>query len=111
MNRSDPARLLVVALALTLALPAAGGTLLVANKTDNTVDLVDPAGGRVTVTCEVDDGLEIVDVDLPAVLTADLRLNEPRYVSLPGILKAKKKPVDVVPLAECGDVGESFSRM
>ena len=54
------------------------------------------------VTCEVDGGLEIVDVTLPAVITTDLRLNEPRYASLPGILKAKKKPATVMPLAEAG---------
>jgi len=46
------------------------------------------------VTREVDGGLETIEVDLPAVITADLRLNEPRYASLPGIMKAKKKPVD-----------------
>jgi electron transfer flavoprotein beta subunit len=57
------------------------------------------------VTCEVDAGLEEVSVPLPAVITADLRLNEPRYASLPGIMKAKKKPFDVVPLADLGDVG------
>ena len=52
------------------------------------------------VTCEVDGGLEIVTVTLPAIITTDLRLNEPRYASLPGILKAKKKPSAVIPLAE-----------
>lgn len=56
------------------------------------------------VTCEVDGGLEIVEVTLPAVITTDLRLNEPRYASLPGILKAKKKPADVMPLAEAGSL-------
>ncbi len=54
------------------------------------------------VTCEVDGGLEIVEVTLPAIITTDLRLNEPRYASLPGILKAKKKPAAVIPLAEVG---------
>jgi electron transfer flavoprotein beta subunit len=57
-------------------------------------------GGTVRVTREVDAGLEIVDVDLPAVVTVDLRLNEPRYVKLPDIMKAKKKPLDQVPLSE-----------
>ncbi|RBL87292.1 electron transfer flavoprotein subunit beta/FixA family protein [Streptomyces cavourensis] len=52
-------------------------------------------GGRARVTREVDGGLEVVDLALPAVVTADLRLNEPRYVTLPNIMKAKKKPVDV----------------
>ena len=47
-----------------------------------------------TVTREVDSGLETIEIDLPAVITADLRLNEPRYVKLPDIMKAKKKPLD-----------------
>jgi electron transfer flavoprotein beta subunit len=51
--------------------------------------------GRVTVTREVDGGLETVKLKLPAVVTTDLRLNEPRYPSLPNIMKAKKKPLDV----------------
>src|SRR5512134_2846441 len=51
--------------------------------------------GRVTVTREVDGGLETVKLMLPAVVTTDLRLNEPRYPSLPNIMKAKKKPLDV----------------
>ncbi len=45
------------------------------------------------VTREVDAGLETIEVDLPAVITSDLRLNEPRYVKLPDIMKAKKKPL------------------
>ena len=52
-------------------------------------------GGKVQVTREVDSGLETIEVDLPAVITVDLRLNEPRYVKLPDIMKAKKKPLDV----------------
>lgn len=51
--------------------------------------------GRARITREVDGGLEVVDLALPAVVTADLRLNEPRYATLPNIMKAKKKPVDV----------------
>lgn len=54
------------------------------------------------VTREVDAGLEVIDVDLPAVVTVDLRLNTPRYVKLPDIVKAKKKPLDVMPLAALG---------
>ncbi|MDP3798328.1 MAG: electron transfer flavoprotein subunit beta/FixA family protein [Polaromonas sp.] len=50
--------------------------------------------GKATVTREVDGGLQTIDVKLPAVVTTDLRLNEPRYVSLPNIIKAKKKPLD-----------------
>ena len=51
-------------------------------------------GGQARVTREVDGGLETVSVPLPAVITADLRLNEPRYVTLPNIMKAKKKPLE-----------------
>jgi len=54
------------------------------------------------VTREVDAGLEIVDVDLPAVVTTDLRLNQPRYVKLPDILKAKSKPLSTLTPAELG---------
>ena len=53
------------------------------------------ADGKVTVTREVDGGLETLNMDLPAILTTDLRLNEPRYATLPNIMKAKKKPLDV----------------
>jgi electron transfer flavoprotein beta subunit len=59
-------------------------------------------GARARVTREVDAGLEVIDVDLPAVVTTDLRLNQPRYVKLPEILKAKKKPLDVLPLTALG---------
>ena len=52
-------------------------------------------GAKAAVTREVDAGLETIEVDLPAVVTVDLRLNEPRYVKLPDIMKAKKKPLDV----------------
>ena len=55
-----------------------------------------------TVTREVDAGLETIQVDLPAVITTDLRLNEPRYVKLPDIMKAKKKPLDVMTFASLG---------
>ena len=57
---------------------------------------VEVADGRAVVTREVDGGLETVSVSLPAVLTTDLRLNEPRYVTLPNIMKAKKKPLETV---------------
>jgi electron transfer flavoprotein beta subunit len=59
-------------------------------------------GESASVTREVDTGLETVEVDLPAVITVDLRLNEPRFVKLPDIMKAKRKPLDVVPLDELG---------
>jgi electron transfer flavoprotein beta subunit len=58
--------------------------------------------GRVAVTREVDGGLETVKLKLPAVVTTDLRLNEPRYPSLPNIMKAKKKPLDVQKPADFG---------
>jgi electron transfer flavoprotein beta subunit len=51
------------------------------------------------VTREIDAGLETLEVDLPAVVTADLRLNEPRYVKLPDIMKAKKKPLETLTLS------------
>ena len=54
------------------------------------------ADGKVAVTREIDGGLQTVNLNLPAVVTTDLRLNEPRYASLPNIMKAKKKPLDVV---------------
>jgi electron transfer flavoprotein beta subunit len=55
---------------------------------------IEVADGKATVSREVDGGLEILSVTLPAVVTADLRLNEPRYVTLPNIMKAKKKQLD-----------------
>ncbi|UKJ77633.1 electron transfer flavoprotein subunit beta/FixA family protein [Azospirillum brasilense] len=55
-----------------------------------------PGEGAVTVTREIDGGLETVQLTLPAVVTADLRLNEPRYASLPNIMKAKKKPIETL---------------
>ena len=60
------------------------------------------AGGVATVTREVDGGLETIEIALPAVVTTDLRLNEPRYATLPNIMKAKKKPLDVINPAALG---------
>jgi len=57
---------------------------------------LEAADGRVSVTREVDGGLETLSLSLPAVVTTDLRLNEPRYVTLPNIMKAKKKPLDTL---------------
>ena len=57
---------------------------------------VDIAGDKATVKREVDGGLETIEASLPLVVTADLRLNEPRYATLPNIMKAKKKPLDVL---------------
>ena len=59
-------------------------------------------GSSARVTREVDVGLELLDIDLPAVVTVDLRLNEPRYVKLPDIMKAKKKPLDHFAIADLG---------
>jgi len=59
-------------------------------------------GETATVTREVDAGLETVEIDLPAVVTVDLRLNEPRFVKLPDIMKAKRKPLDVLSLEDLG---------
>ena len=63
---------------------------------------VEIGAGEINVTREVDGGLETVAVKLPAVVTTDLRLNEPRFVKLPNIMKAKKKPLDVLKPAELG---------
>ncbi|MFG6462745.1 electron transfer flavoprotein subunit beta/FixA family protein [Roseateles sp. DXS20W] len=63
---------------------------------------VEVAGDKVNVTREVDGGLETVALSLPAVVTTDLRLNEPRYVTLPNIMKAKKKPLETVKPADLG---------
>ena len=57
---------------------------------------VELAGDKVTVTREIDGGLETLSMSLPAVVTTDLRLNEPRYATLPNIMKAKKKPLDTI---------------
>jgi len=59
-------------------------------------------GDKVAVTREVDGGLQTVDLKLPAIVTSDLRLNEPRYASLPNIMKAKKKPIDEKTPADYG---------
>jgi electron transfer flavoprotein beta subunit len=66
------------------------------------ISKIELGDGVATVTREVDGGLELAQVKLPAVATVDLRLNEPRYASLPNIMKAKKKPVDKTTPAELG---------
>jgi len=63
---------------------------------------IDLDGDKAKVTREVDSGLEVIEVELPAVISVDLRLNEPRYVKLPDIMKAKKKPLEQTPLANLG---------
>ena len=64
-------------------------------------------GSSAAVTREVDAGLETIDIDLPAVISVDLRLNEPRFVKLPDIMKAKRKPLEVIPLGELGVASEN----
>ena len=63
---------------------------------------IDLGGDSATVTREIDGGLETITVKLPAIVTTDLRLNEPRYASLPNIMKAKKKPIDIFTPADLG---------
>lgn len=63
---------------------------------------IEVSGKTAKVTREVDGGLQTIEVDLPAVVTADLRLNEPRYASLPNIMKAKKKELTITELASLG---------
>ncbi len=63
---------------------------------------VELADGKATVAREVDAGLETIEIDLPAVMTSDLRLNEPRFVKLPDIMKAKRKPLDTVAIGDLG---------
>jgi electron transfer flavoprotein beta subunit len=69
-------------------------------------------GDKVNVTREVDGGLMTVALNLPAVVTTDLRLNEPRYASLPNIMKAKKKPLDNMSPADLGvDIAPRLSTL
>jgi electron transfer flavoprotein beta subunit len=63
---------------------------------------LDIEGGKATVVREVDAGLETLEVDLPAVVTTDLRLNEPRFIKLPDIMKAKSKPLETIAFADLG---------
>jgi len=60
------------------------------------------ADNKARVTREVDAGLETIEVDLPAVITTDLRLNEPRFIKLPDIMKAKSKPIETIELSSLG---------
>ncbi len=67
-------------------------------------------GDSLKVTREVDTGLESIKVQMPAIVTTDLRLNEPRYAKLPNIMKAKKKPLEIIPVADTGvDVSSKLS--
>ena len=70
------------------------------------------ADGKATVTREIDAGLEVLEVDLPAVITTDLRLNEPRFIKLPDIMKAKSKPLETIALADLGvDAGPELKTL
>lgn len=66
------------------------------------ISAVEVAGDKLNITREVDGGLQNASLTMPAVLTVDLRLNEPRYASLPNIMKAKKKPIDATSPADLG---------
>lgn len=66
----------------------------------SSVDLVDNASNKIQVTREIDGGLQTLELTLPAVVTTDLRLNEPRYASLPNIMKAKRKPLLIKPITD-----------
>ena len=63
---------------------------------------IDVKDGKLEVTREIDEGLETIEVNTPAIVTCDLRLNEPRYASLPNIMKAKKKPIEQIPASDLG---------
>ncbi len=71
-----------------------------ASKVDITPD--NGGAGKATVTREVDAGLEVIEAELPAVITTDLRLNEPRFIKLPDIMKAKSKPIDTIEFGSLG---------
>jgi electron transfer flavoprotein beta subunit len=66
------------------------------------VSKIDVDGNSVSVTREIDEGLEMLKLSLPVIVTCDLRLNEPRYASLPNIMKAKKKPIDLLNVEDLG---------
>lgn len=65
------------------------------------------SGNTATVVREVDAGLETIEIDLPAVVSVDLRMNEPRFVKLPDIMKAKRKPLEVIALGDLGVAAEN----
>ena len=58
--------------------------------------------GKLEVVREIDEGLETIEINTPAIVTCDLRLNEPRYASLPNIMKAKKKPIEQINVSDLG---------
>ncbi len=66
------------------------------------VSKIEVEGNSVSITREIDEGLEMLKLSLPVIATCDLRLNEPRYASLPNIMKAKKKPIDLLNIEDLG---------
>ena len=66
------------------------------------VSKIEVDGNSVSITREIDEGLEMLKLSLPVIVTCDLRLNEPRYASLPNIMKAKKKPIDLLNVEDLG---------
>jgi electron transfer flavoprotein beta subunit len=71
---------------------------------------VEVDGAKAQITREIDAGLETLEVDLPAVVSVDLRLNEPRYLKLPDIMKAKKKPIETIGLGDVGVTAEAGTK-
>jgi len=63
---------------------------------------IDVKDNKLEVTREIDEGLETIEINVPAIVTCDLRLNEPRYASLPNIMKAKKKPIEEISASDLG---------
>ena len=66
------------------------------------ISKIEVTDNKISVTREIDEGLEVLNLNLPSIVTCDLRLNEPRYASLPNIMKAKKKPIDDLDLNDLG---------
>ena len=73
---------------------------------------IDVKEGKLEVTREIDEGLETIEVNTPAIVTCDLRLNEPRYASLPNIMKAKKKPIEQINASDLGvDISSKIQQL
>jgi electron transfer flavoprotein beta subunit len=73
---------------------------------------IDVKDGKLEVTREIDEGLETIEVNTPAIVTCDLRLNEPRYASLPNIMKAKKKPIEQINALDLGvDISSKIQQL
>ena len=73
---------------------------------------IDVKDNKLEVTREIDEGLETIEINVPAIVTCDLRLNEPRYASLPNIMKAKKKPIEEIAVSDLGvDVSQRLEQL